>query len=98
MLKISDLTSCWKERLVSGKVSPIEFIKLHKVDNNLSAYKACEPQLQQNAQNFQGQNDVIFIPKSNDSVYTQFHLTKIILNMIGFSQTNVCIGPITPIP
>lgn len=43
MLKISDLTSCWKERLVSGKVSPIEFIKLHKVDNNLSAYKACEP-------------------------------------------------------
>lgn len=42
MLKISDLTSCWKERLVSGKVSPIEFIKLHKVDNNLSAYKACE--------------------------------------------------------
>lgn len=43
MLKISDLTSCWKERLVSGKVSPIEFIKLHKVDNNLSAYKPCEP-------------------------------------------------------
>lgn len=45
MLKISDLTSCWKERLVSGKVSPTEFIKLHKVDNNLFAYKACEPQL-----------------------------------------------------
>lgn len=37
MLRISNLISCWKERLVSGKVSPIEFIKLHKVDNNLSA-------------------------------------------------------------
>lgn len=84
------------ERLVSGKVSPVAFIKLHEVKTTLLSKR------------FAGLSYSKYYRISNDQMVsslflnpmtacTQFHLTKITVNVIRFSQTNVCTGQITPI-